>query len=209
MEKEIYSYEITKEETRKRNSIIIQLLRIILPLGLLLGLLIAILTGGYDKNLSSMYYSLIFFFFVIFARTALINRYYPYADRSYSMDESGITISKGKKVKRYAWKELEDYFVLGDRIQASGRDARKSGDCASGRVSNLEIQENCPKILDFKTTFYLNPKRYGWGKIMKKYIIVYGEDDNSEKVNQVLASYLRRRKMEGKDEVGFMSYEFK
>lgn len=191
-----YFYEITRQEARDQNAGIIQLLRIVLPLGILSSLVCAFVTGDYDKNLPAMHHSLLIFLLAVLARAAWVNRYYPYAYRTYQMDKEGITISKGKKMKRYAWKELEDYFVLGDRIPAPDAGAANGGSDAFS-------------ALDFRTVFYLNPKAYGWKGIMRKYIVIYGETDNSEKVNEFLASHLPRRKMEGRDEAGLMSYEFK
>ncbi len=209
MESDVFSYEITREETRSRNAGYIQLLRIVLPSGLLFGLICAIATQRYDKNLPGMYDALIIFLLAWLARAALINRYFPYAERSYRMDGQGITISKGKKIKNYRWEEFVDYFVPGDRVPIQDGGVSAGNEGGSGEVPAPNYPKNYAPSLDFRTTFYLNPKVYGLRKLMRNYVVVYGEADNSRKVNDFLSSYLPRRKMEARDEAGLMHYEFK
>jgi hypothetical protein len=166
-------------------------------------------TGGYDENLSAMYYALIIFLLAVLARAASINRYYPYAERSYRMDGQGITISKGKKIKNYRWEEFVDYFVPGDRVPIQDGGVPAGNEGGSEEIPVPSYLGNYAPSLDFRTTFYLNPKVHGLRKLMRNYIVVYGEADNSRKVNDLLSSYLPRRKMEARDEAGLMHYEFK
>lgn len=197
------SYEITREETRSRNATILQILRIVLPGGMLFGLLYAWVLGQYDKNLFALYSSCLVFFLAVVARTATVNRYFPYARRSYSLKENGIIITKGKRTEEYPWEAFANYFISG-----RGTIPDRSETDASQDPANLPGGES-NRPYNFRTTFYLKKKTRGLERLIKDYVVVYGEPDNAREVDRILARRLPYRKTQTSDDIGLIRYEFK
>ncbi|MDD3190402.1 MAG: hypothetical protein PHI66_01790 [Candidatus Pacebacteria bacterium] len=202
-------YEITCGEKRARNGAILKIFLFLLPAGAVSGFIYAIADGKFDPSLMGQYLS---FWVVLAAGVVLamaVNKFFPYARRSYLMDASGITISKGNRNKKYFWEEFSSFFVYGYPIEENNHanlDAR--GRRYKGAVS---LTRNFGKKASGMegTLFYLAKKTSGIGKLRKVFVLVYGEPDNSDEVKRVLSLYIPLRNMNGNDQVGMISYDFK
>ena len=138
----------------------------------------------------------------------LINKIFPYAERSYSMDNSGINITKGKRNKKYPWNEFECYYSYSERSRATAKVVRKENENYIGQSYRNTIYNEEKNLVG--DIFYLKKRRKNFiSKMYKKFVVVYGEAENSPTISKTLAHYLPRKKMTGTSDLGLVFYEFK
>ncbi|MCX6761082.1 MAG: hypothetical protein NTZ84_03215 [Candidatus Nealsonbacteria bacterium] len=145
------------------------------------------------------------FIAIIFIFAFLVNMIFPYKDRAYSLDDNGITVSKGKRNKRYLWSDFECFYPYSE-----GR-----GFKPNLRLRSLDIEEKRKEIFEAGKgiegeIFYLkkNPKGIV-SKLHKVFVVVYSEINNQGEVNRFLSNKLPRKTMEDTTDLGMVSYEFK
>jgi len=111
----------------------------------------------------------LYFWVVMFAvavAAMAINRFFPYPKRSYLLDDSDITVSKGSKTKKYLLNEFSSFFVYGysydsDNGKNKGinfRTSRRQYKEASSLVQNFEKK----RLLWRRKLFILSKKRPEW-----------------------------------------------
>lgn len=209
------SWSITKKE--KKEQIQKVLITVAIPL-IILGIMAA--TIGYpglftDKLLSKgIAYILydVFFMIVVIAAAVflffLVNKIFPYAERSYFMDDSGINITKGKKNKKYSWDEFECYYPYSERSWVSAKVVRKENENYIGQSYRDTIHNEEKNLIG--DIFYLKKKGKNFiSKIYKKFVVVYGEAENSSTISRFLAHNLPRKTMTNTSDLGMVFYEFK
>ncbi len=133
----------------------------------------------------------------------LINKIFPYRGKKYSLNDDGITISKGKTVKRYLWNDFECFYPYPE-----GR-----GFKPNLRPRNLKLEESRKEI--FKAgegiegeIFYLKKKSKSiFSKLYKIFVVVYSEIDNQKSVNRFLTNHLSREPMKDTTDLGMVFYE--
>lgn len=138
----------------------------------------------------------------------LINKNFPYADRSYSLDNSGINITKGKRNKKYSWNEFEYYYLYSDRNRVTAKVVRKENESYIGQ-SYRDTIYNAEKNIT-GDIFYLKKKRKNFiSKVYKKFVVIYGEPENSTAISKSISRYLPRKTMTSTSDLGLVFYEFK
>lgn len=204
------SWSISSKEKRER----IQKMLLIMTTPLIIGYIYYVFFVSENHNIFLDYeldnvflaiVGIIISVFVFF----LINKIFPYAERSYSIDNLGINITKGKKNKKYLWEEFEYYYSYSER----GRMSAKVG----GNIDNRIYEGQSFRDTIFKTEkniagdiFYLKKKKINFiSKIYKKFVVVYGKAENSSRISKILSHYLPRKKMNSTSDLGLVFYEFK
>ncbi len=142
---------------------------------------------------------------ISFLLLLLINKIFPYQDRKYSLDNNGITISKGKKTKRYLWTDFECFHPYSE-----GR-----GFKPDVRPRSLDLEESREKIFEAGKKiegyiFYLKKKQKNiFSKLYKVFVVVYSEIENQKAVNKFLSNHLPKKSMKNTTDLGLIFYEFK
>ena len=139
----------------------------------------------------------------------VINRFFPYKERTYFLDDNQLVISKGKKKKQYSWDEFEYFYPY------SGRYKTKSYE-GLAQWSPYNIGEGQREKL-FKTEkevigeiFYLKKKPKNLlSKLYRSFTIIYSEPNNNKEVLRFLSRHLERRDMKSTSDLGLVFYEFK
>lgn len=131
-------------------------------------------------------------------------------ERAYFLNEDGLTISKGDKIKSYAWRDFEYYYLYSIEPTAS-ENKKFSGNSHLSKEDweyMVETQRQFEKING--STFYLKKKSKSLKrKLFKTFVVVQAEPDNSVKVNEFLSRHLNLEKMTSTTDLGLVSYEFK
>ncbi len=129
----------------------------------------------------------------------IINKFIPYKLRTYYLDGSGITISKGKKKKYFSWDEFEYFYPYhsykGCQIIPKN----------SKREQLLEVDQQIEGQI-----FYLKKKPTNLlSKFYKTFVVIYSEPDNSKRVLQFLNKHLPQKKITLSSDLGLVFYQFK
>jgi len=141
---------------------------------------------------------------VCFLILLIVNRFFPYKQRSYILNNEGLTISKGKKIRRYLWSDFDCFY----QYYAGGYGNYQSQyryDVTGDRRRILEAEKSIEGSI-----FYLKkiPKNI-FAKLYKTFVVVYSEIANSNAVSDFLNSHLTQQTMSAKTELGLIFYEFK
>ena len=152
-----------------------------------------------------------------FLMLLLINRFFPYKERTYSFNDNGLIISKGKKMKRYLWSDFECFYTYyinyGKRPDKTDRSS--SFDIYRSDVVHPDIDdENKKRFEEYhnieESIIYLKKKQKNiFTKLYKSFVVVYSEVDNTSAVLDFLDSHLPQKTMSTKTELGLILYEFK
>ena len=140
----------------------------------------------------------------------LINKFIPYQERTYFLNDSGVTISKGSKKKNYLWSDFEYFYPYLERyISEPPRDFPQlhPQDSIGGpereKIFGAE-QEIVGEI------FYLKKKPKNiFSRLYKFFVVIYCEPNNTGTVNKFLSNYLQRKTMKATSDLGMVFYEFK
>jgi len=129
----------------------------------------------------------------------ILTKFLPYKLRTYHLDNTGITISKGRKKKYFPWNQFECFYTY--RVYQSypnypGESMReqilKTGQQIEGQV------------------FYLKKKSKGFlSRFCKIFVVIYSKPDNSKDVLKFLSKHLPQRKMTWSTDLGLVFYQFK
>lgn len=139
----------------------------------------------------------------------LANKFFPYAHRSYLMDNSGINITKGKRSKKYLWEEFEYYYPYSERSRTMAKVDRNVGDENDTGQSLRDAAYNTERNIA-GDIFYLKRRKKNFvSKICKRFVVVYGEAENSHTISKTLSCYLPRKTMTSVSDLGLVFYEFK
>ncbi len=204
--KNFLHWTITSKEKRERNQKMILIM--VIPL---IGLVFITFGEQYffsDYQIDQVFLSVVGVV-VSVSIFFLINKVFPYAERTYSIDNLGISITKGKKNKKYLWEEFECYYPYSERgrvkakVKSSNENKKYKGQQFRDTIFNTE-KDIAGDI------FYLKKKKTGFiSKIYKKFVVVYGEAENSSKIRKILSCYLPRKRMRSSSDLGLVFYEFK
>ncbi|MCL5666478.1 MAG: sugar porter family MFS transporter [Patescibacteria group bacterium] len=127
--------------------------------------------------------------------------------RKFQISQSGITISKGTKQKTYSWDEFDCFYTHSLVINRNTKGVRNFRTHAA--VQDI-ITTNDRLVEISGNTYYLKKKkRTFWDKIVKTFVVVYSEPDNSGQVEQAISTYLSHQPLEMSTEAGMIKYEFK
>ena len=140
----------------------------------------------------------------------LINRFIPYQERSYFLDNNGLIISKGRKKKHYLWSDFEHFYPYSERyISGPPQDVQQwhpQDYVAGGKREEIFKAES-------KTMggiFYLKKKPKNiLSKLYKSFVIIYSEPNNTNAVLKFLSSHLPTKQMKATSDLGLALYEFK
>ncbi len=133
----------------------------------------------------------------------IINRFLPYPEKSYFMNDYGITVTKGNRKKRYAWDDFECFYTYSERYEPKKGLAQ----------SNIEeVRYNIfetGKIIEGEIFYLL--KRHGnmFSRLYKTIVVVHSQNSNTKSVNKFLSDHLQRKKMKATIDMGLVFYEFK
>ena len=155
--------------------------------------------------------AVVFFTILGFLVLLIINRFFPHKTRSYILNNNGLTVSKGKKTKKYLWGDFEcfypyymNYSSLYKPDESSSFDIYRS-DAAGERRKMFEADKNIEGSI-----FYLKKKPENiFSRLYKSFVVIYSEVDNSNAVSDFLGSRLSQKIMSAKTELGLILYEFK
>ncbi len=141
----------------------------------------------------------------------IVNKFFPHKEKTYVLEEDSLTISKGKKVKRYLWNDFECFHIYRvsmyepDKIDKSSRFETYRSEVGGERKKMLETLKTIQGNI-----FYLKKKsKHIFAKLYKSFVVIYSEVDNSKAVLNFLNAHLSQKKMSVKDELGLVFYEFK
>ena len=145
----------------------------------------------------------------------LLNKIVPYKLRTYRLDSSGITISKGKKKKYFSWKEFECFYLY-QVSRVSSNHPRKLYQSYSNYPEEYMSEESMrTQLLETEQQiegqiFYLKKKSSGFfSKFYKVFVVVYSKPNNSKAVARFLSNHLPSRKMTLSTDLGLVFYQFK
>jgi len=133
----------------------------------------------------------------------LMNKFLPYVERKYYLDNNGVTVWKGGRKKQFTWNELESfsvhqsmYFIESTR-DWPGEHMRKEMYLTSERIEGK--------------VFYLfkRSKNKFLGFFYKTFVVLYSEPEISQKVLDFLLRYLPQRDMKPTVDLGLRFYYFK
>jgi len=135
----------------------------------------------------------------------LVNKFIPYANRQYKINEKGITIRKNKKEKIYKWQDFDSfsiYFGLKEPIE------EKKGRYYRGESLRKEIIEAEKEIMG--SVFYIMKKRSGFlSRFYKRFVVLYATSEKSSQVKDFLAIKIPEKKWKLGGDFGLTFYEFK
>jgi hypothetical protein len=204
-------WEITADEKRARNQKLLKF--IVLPLLIIvvfsqtiaypLDFFNSLLRGEFKEII----YDIIIFIAVFLITIVLyfaVNKVFPYAYRSYELTADGITIVKNKKKRTYTWHEFNVFIPysmyrggkLSNTSLVNGVDL--AIDQTRNNLSSLE-ENTVGKI------FYLRKK----SRFIKKFVVLYSEPDNYNKVYDFLKNHIKEEEMNYSSDLGLVLYEFK
>ena len=132
----------------------------------------------------------------------VVNKFLPYKERSYMLDNNGVTISRGRKTKFYSWNDFECFYPYSERFIAS-------------HSQDPAIEEKREKIYEVDKSiegeiFYLRKKPNNiLDRLHKTFVVIYSKADNFNEVNNFLVNYLERKAMQNSTDLGLVFYEFK
>jgi len=211
------NWKITSTERKERTKKLI--FRIWLPF-IILGIVAAtigypalftyhFITKGWVYILQQIFYTMIGVMGSLLL-LLLINKFISYKERTYFLDNNGITIFKGEKKRYYFWSDFEYFHPYSERyIPEPPRDFSQlhPQDSIGGpereKIFGAE-QEIVGEI------FYLKKKPKNiFSRLYKSFVVIYSEPNNAGTVNKFLSNYLQRKTMKATSDLGIVFYEFK
>lgn len=136
----------------------------------------------------------------IVALTLLVNKIYPHSSRKYVLSNDFLSISKGSKSRTYRWNEFSSFYAY--HFTRTGEKSTATDIQAKG----LALEK---KIKEIGGTKFLLKKKAGILRLMKKFVVIYSEPDNQERVYEYLKNSLPEGKLDEFTDSGFVSLEFK
>lgn len=166
---------------------------------LLIFIFLFLLSQG--NSLKEMVYAVLIIFGILLM-LILINKIFPYKEKTYFLADGGMTISNGKKIQKYLWSDFECFYPYSE-----GRGFKPN---PKPRDTNLE--KNREKFFESGRKaegemFYI--KKKSGNKFFKIFVVIRSKIDNQKMVNKFLSNYLTRRPMRGSTDLGLVFYEFK
>lgn len=119
--------------------------------------------------------------------------------RRYVLSENGITLTKGTKTKQYPWHEFLAFYPY----RFTRMDHEPS---TSVQRQGLQLEKNFMSATGEK--FLLKKKPLMWG-LVKRFVVIYSEPENSELVRDFLKKYLSEQTLGDFTDSGFVTLEFK
>lgn len=139
---------------------------------------------------------------VAFTIAFLVNSFIRYRDRSYCIDDNGITITKGQKTRFYAWQEFESYYNYSERSKKDRAGKTQLGEYDASIAEKINENEG--------DVFYLKKRaKNPLFKIRTVFVVVYGKIDNSKDIDVFLERFLEKREMKNFTDLGLVLYKFK
>ena len=125
----------------------------------------------------------------------------PFKKRKYHLDDSGISVTKGRKEGFFEWNLFEEFYPYKEALYGENKDIKK----LQGQLG----YKDRPTGFEGKV-FYLKFKPKGFmGKISKTFLLVKTETHNSGLVGEFLSSRLQRKEMKPGTDLGMVFYKFK
>lgn len=118
--------------------------------------------------------------------------------RKYVLSENGITLTKGTKTKEYPWNEFLAFYPYSfTRMDHEPQ--------TSVQRERLQLEKNFKSATGEK--FLLNKKPLMWG-LVKHFVVVYSEPENSGPVRDFLKKHLSEQTLGEFADSGFVRMEF-
>lgn len=140
----------------------------------------------------------------------VINKFARYKERSYFLDNKGITISKGNKKKQYLWDEFDLFFIYSQRYITKSPQVSSNlhpQDSLAGPQRENILRTEQEIVGDI---FYLKKKPKNiLSKLFKSFVVVYSEPDNTSSVNEFLSGHIQKKEMRATSDLGLVFCEFK
>lgn len=210
------SWEITREEKKERTKKVI--FRIWLPL-IILGIIAAtigypalfsynIFARGWIYIVKQAFYTLIGIGISLLL-LLVINKFALYKDRTYFLDDKGLTISKGKRKKIYLWADFEYFYSYSERYASKvSQSFQLHPQDSIGGPEREKIFGAEREIVG--EIFYLKCRpRNIFAKLYKTFVVIYSEPNNLKVVNKFLSDHLQKKQMGAASDLGLIFYEFK
>lgn len=119
--------------------------------------------------------------------------------RKYALSENGITLTKGAKTKRYPWSEFLAFYPYSfTRMDHEPQ--------TSVQRQGLQLEKNFKSATGER--FLLKKKPLMWG-LVKRFVVIYSEPENSESVRNFLKKHLSEQVLGEFTDSGFVRMEFK
>jgi hypothetical protein len=202
----VLNWEITPKEQRTTNQKILILALYSLPIifGIMtVAIAISDIKFSFKDYLQAIFYGIVIILGIILF-SLIINKIFPYKDRAYSLDNQGITISKGKRKKPYLWSDFDCFYEYTSRYESPKFSNQYD-------ISKEEIKSASERSKEIKGQIF-NLKKKSSGLLSKFYkilVVVYSEPDNSKIVLEFLNKHLPEKIKTEKDNLGLIIYKFK
>lgn len=196
MDKIIFEWEITSQEAKNRT---LQSIPVVVSVLSGLALIVAI------KERSWTVFAVFVVLMIVFYFLALA--FSKFKARKFQIGDSGIYISKGSKQKTYTWDDFEYFFTYSLVINKNLSGVRN----LRTKAMSQEIINTQDKLANINgEAYFLKKKQKTFlDKLVKTFVVVYSEPDNSTQVEEALATHLPHRPFEISTEAGITRYEFK
>jgi hypothetical protein len=164
-----------------------------------------LLTDTYSSVAHDTEFFIVFMYAVIGAVISLttfytINTIFPHKNRTYSIDETGLTISKGTKTKHFTWSDFTCFYQYSKRLKLypSGNTV---GDI---QKSMIEVQNKIEGSM-----FYLQKKSGVFLGVGKVFVVIRTKPENEIEVIETLRKKLEEAPMTPTTDLGLVLYECK
>lgn len=127
-----------------------------------------------------------------------LNSVAPYKLRTYTLNDIGITVSRGGRSKFFTWNQFECFYPYRSYFKENRMDF---GGKYMNQLATVE-QEFEGGII------YLKQKSSFFG-LIKSFVVVCTEPSNSSQVMEHLGKYLDRKEMTPTSDLGLVFYKFK
>lgn len=170
----------------------------------------------YDQMWEILSYGGLFILLVvgIIVVILILNKFFPYKERTYSLDDYGVTISKGGKKKTYSWDDFVCFYAY-----TEDRNSARPSISSRNERNRIRISENTIKKLIgagkkaeeiVGQMFYLRKRSLTlWSQFYKVIVVVYSEPDNITTVRDFLSKHLPRKHTGANIDFRLTMYRFK
>ncbi len=196
----ILSWDLSPKDQKQKNKKVLTFLLSSLPI--FIGIVFTVLRTSRSPYSVDEYWSVSFYAVLIILISFIINSFSSYPKRSYELDDSGITISKGKKRKHYFWNDFSYFYQY-----SMGRSKLKPSRYMS--KENIESFHEADELIRGHV-FYLRKKpRNLFSKLYKEFVIVYVAPSKVDLINTSLTNHLKSKPINLSSDLGLVIYRFK
>ena len=133
----------------------------------------------------------------------LVNTIITRRDRSYSLDNTRVKISLGKKTERFRWEDFDCFYNYSTR-NYNPNDSNDVLPSEKTKTAFVNIRNDIEGDI-----FYLKKRTKYFRFFNKVFIVLLTKPENSKSVEGMLLKKLRKEKMKNTSDLGLVRYKFK